>query len=309
VNFFVLNVTFVKRAISQGNLNAPWGMALAPSGFGSLGGDLLVGNFGDGVINAYDPVSFALKGQVTDSKGAPITNSGLWEIVFGVGNAIGTPATSGDPNTLYFAAGINNERGGLFGSITVAPPASAPDFTITAATNSVTVSNGQVGNLSFSISGTNGFNGTVNLACSGLPSGTACSFTPPSINVAGTTATMVGLSIAENATMPAPPPPTGYTATLRHRGQAILASLLPLSLLGFGGIRRRLTSIRTALLLLLCMTAIGAITGCGNGMSNATPSSPSTPAPSSPTPATSQITITATSGSLTHSVSVNLTTK
>jgi uncharacterized protein (TIGR03118 family) len=312
VDAFDLNGNFVQRAISQGNLNAPWGMALAPSGFGSLGGDLLVGNFGDGVINAYDPTSFALKGQVTDSTGAPIANPGLWEIVFGVGNTIGTPATSGDPNTLYFAAGINNQKDGLFGSIGLAQASNA-DFTITAASTSVTVTNGQVGNLSVSLAGTNGFSGTVSLACSGLPSGVACNFSPASVSVSGTTPTMVSLAIADNAAA-TPAPVTGYISMLlRHHGSDLFATLLPLGLFGFAGIRRRLASMRGSLLLLLCMLTIGAITGCSSGSSMAAtptpPAAPTTPAPTTPTstPTTSQITITATSGSLSHSVSVNLT--
>ncbi len=324
VDVFDLNGNFVKRAISQGNLNAPWGMAMAPSGFGSLGGSLLVANFGDGVINAYDPTSFALKGQVTDSTGAPIANPGLWEIVFGVGNTIGTPATAGDPNTLYFAAGINNEKGGLFGSISVATPASAGDFTITPSASSLTVTNGQVGNLSVSIAGTDGFSGTVSLACSGLPSGAACTFNPPSANISGTTPAMVGVSIATGAaatpappTAPTPPPPTNpYVAHLHRYGGAALAGLLPLGLFGFAGIRKRFGSHRIPLLAVLCILTIGAIAGCNGGMSAtpaaaapAPPTPPTTPPPSTPTPpAASQITITATSGSLTHSVSVSLTT-
>ncbi len=86
VDQFDLNGNLLVEAIVGGNLNAPWGMALAPAGFGTFGGDLLVGNFGDGVINAYDPASFALKGQITDATGAPIANPGLWEIVFGAGS-------------------------------------------------------------------------------------------------------------------------------------------------------------------------------------------------------------------------------
>ena len=135
VDQFDENGNLLVQAIMGGNLDAPWGMALAPAGFGTFGGDLLVGNFGDGVINAYDPVSFALKGQITDATGAPIANSGLWEIVFGAGRTTtGTPVTAGDPNTLYFAAGINNEKGGLFGAITAAAAAGAGDFAITAPT-------------------------------------------------------------------------------------------------------------------------------------------------------------------------------
>jgi len=107
---------FLSRVIPVGGkLDAPWGMALAPSTFGAFGGDLLVGNFGDGTISAYDPKSYEFKGQITDANGNLIANPGLWEIVFGQAD----PAV-GDPNTLYFTAGLNHETAGLFGTITVA---------------------------------------------------------------------------------------------------------------------------------------------------------------------------------------------
>lgn len=308
IDQFDLNGNFLKRAISQGNLNAPWGMALAPAGFGSLGGSLLVGNFGDGVINAYDPTSFALKGQVTDSTGAPLANTGLWEIVFGTGNTTGgTPATAGDPNTLYFAAGINNEAGGLFGSIVPATPAGTADFTITPSTSTVSVTNGQVGNLSLNLSATNGFSGTVTLSCSGLPSGDSCGFNPASVNVGGTTPVMVGLAIATGAATGTPP--IGYMAALEHHGRMALAGLLPLSLLGLLGLRKRSALLRGSLLMFVCMVSIGLITGCSSGTSMAAAPAPTQPsAPPTTTPTTSQITITATSGTLSHSVTVGLTT-
>jgi conserved hypothetical protein TIGR03118 len=312
VNQFDLNGNFVKRAISQGNLNAPWGMALAPAGFGTLGGSLLVGNFGDGVINAYDPTSFALKGQVTDSTGAPLANSGLWEIVFGAGTTTGgTSATAGDPNTLYFAAGINNEQGGLFGSITAAAPAGTADFTVASSAPTVTVTNGQIGNLSLNLTGTNGFSGTVALSCTGLPSGDSCNFSPASVSVAGTTPVMVSLSIATGAATPAPapPPPVGYMAAKQNHSRVVLAGFLPLSLVGLIGLRRRSALLRGSVLALVCMLSIGMITGCSSGTSMAAAPAPTQPsAPPTTAPTTSQITITATSGALSHSVPVTLTT-
>ena len=82
VDEFDENGNFVARAIPLGGkLNNPWGMAIAPATFGEFGGDVLVGNFGDGTIVAYDPKTWAFKGWVTDENGNPIANPGLWEIV------------------------------------------------------------------------------------------------------------------------------------------------------------------------------------------------------------------------------------
>ena len=102
------------RVASGGDLNAPWGLAWAPAGFGQFSGDLLVGNFGDGRINAFaqgSGGSFTKVGQLRDSAGQPIAIDGLWGIGFGNGNA------SGPVNTLYFAAGPDGEQHGLFGRI------------------------------------------------------------------------------------------------------------------------------------------------------------------------------------------------
>ena len=304
VDQFDLNGNLLVEAIVGGNLNAPWGMALAPAGFGTLGGDLLVGNFGDGVINAYDPVSFALKGQVTDTTNAPIANPGLWEIVFGAGTTTGsTPANAGDPNTLYFAAGINGEKGGLFGAITPGAPTGTGDFAITAPTTNVSVNGGQTASVAVSLTGTNGFNGAVALSCAGLPTGASCSFNPASVTLSGATATSVTVAIATATPTPANPYSASRdSASLGTRG-VILAGMLPLGLLGLFGFRKRLTKVRGALLLLvLSVLTIGGMAGCG-GMKTTAPGTTTM----TPTPLVSQVTINATSGSLTHSVVVSLT--
>ena len=105
----------------MGPLNSPWGLALAPSDFGQLSNDLLVGNFGDGVINAFDPTTGALLGQLDNAGGSPITIDGLWGLHFGSGSANG-----GAADTLFFTAGIPGPGGmvedhGLFGDLRVLP--------------------------------------------------------------------------------------------------------------------------------------------------------------------------------------------
>jgi uncharacterized protein (TIGR03118 family) len=115
VDIFDMDGNLQKRLISNGPLNSPWGMTIAPATFGAFGGALLVGNFGDGKINAFDPSSGTMMGTLEDPQGNPITIDGLWATIFGNGK------NGGDQNTLYFTAGPGDEEHGLFGSL--APPA------------------------------------------------------------------------------------------------------------------------------------------------------------------------------------------
>jgi len=104
----------LRRLVRRGHLNAPWGLVLAPAaGFGRFSGDLLVGNFGDGRINAYDPRTGAFRGRLRHEDGRPIEIEGLWALRFGNG-------VTGDPTTLLFTAGIDDEAHGLFGAIQAA---------------------------------------------------------------------------------------------------------------------------------------------------------------------------------------------
>ena len=100
-------------------MNSPWGIALAPSDFGRFSGDLLIGNFGDGRINAFKlpqgrSHTFASAGQLMNVRGKPVKIDGLWGLAFGNG------ADAGPTNTLFFTAGLNHEADGLFGTLTTA---------------------------------------------------------------------------------------------------------------------------------------------------------------------------------------------
>ena len=110
VDVFDLDGGLVSRFATAGDLNAPWGMVLAPSTFGRFGNTILVGNFGDGKITAFDPNSGAELGQLTDASSNLIVVDGLWGITFGT-------STVGDPNAFYFAAGPGGESHGLYGRI------------------------------------------------------------------------------------------------------------------------------------------------------------------------------------------------
>ena len=135
VDIYDTNGKLIKELVATGALNAPWGLSLAPSDFGTLSGALLVGNFGDGNINAYDPAAGTFIGTVMDSSGKAIATPGLWGIAFG------NDANNQPHNTLFFAAGPNNEVNGSYGRIDVgatAPVLNAPPVvTLTAPTGSL----------------------------------------------------------------------------------------------------------------------------------------------------------------------------
>lgn len=135
VSIFDMDGNFVRRFATGGALNAPWGISKATASFGPFSNDILVGNVGDGNINAFDLTTGQLVGLLVDGNGSDITQAGLHGIAF---RADGF----GDPNTLYFTSQVNNENDGLIGAITaglvstiritVPNPAIDADATITA---------------------------------------------------------------------------------------------------------------------------------------------------------------------------------
>jgi uncharacterized protein (TIGR03118 family) len=112
VDEFSPDGTLIAQFAAHGTLNSPWGLALAPNNFGQFSNALLVGNFGDGTINAFDAATGEFLGQLSNNQGAPIVIDGLWGLLFGTG------AQGAKPNTLYFTAGPSDEEHGLFGRIT-----------------------------------------------------------------------------------------------------------------------------------------------------------------------------------------------
>jgi uncharacterized protein (TIGR03118 family) len=112
IDIFTTDGVFVKRFASNGNLNAPWGMVLTPANFGPMSNDFWIGNFGDGMINAFDAMG-NMVGQPTDEKGKPLNVDGLWALVFGDGS------NKAAKTALYFTAGPNMETEGIFGKFEV----------------------------------------------------------------------------------------------------------------------------------------------------------------------------------------------
>ena len=125
VAIFDTNGNLIQHLISNGPLNSPWGIQIAPPSFGAFANDLLVGNFEDGMINAFNPSTGQLIGTMQDPSGNPIANPGLWALQFGNGGS------GGFATTLFFTAGVSVEGSGiqshgLFAAITTTAPPSVP---------------------------------------------------------------------------------------------------------------------------------------------------------------------------------------
>ena len=296
VSLFDLNGNFVRRIASNGNLNSPWGAVMAPSGFGAFGGDLLVGNFGDGAINAFDLTSGNLIGQLQDANGNALVDGSLWDMVFGAGG-------TGDPNTLYFTAGLVDEQHGLFATLTAnaTPPPAAADFSIVTSPATATISAGASAAITVTLASLNGFDSATTLACSGLPSLATCSFSPSSLTPQTGTNAVSTLTISTK--------PAGYMPNVVHSiGFLLWTSFSALGLCALVLARKRrervplhsaiLYNLATAVVLFVVLGAVMAIGGCG-GYSGQTQTG--TPA------GTTTLMITATSGAITHSSTVTLT--
>ncbi len=297
VNVFDTSGNFVARVVSPGgDLNAPWGVAVAPTTFGVFGGDIFIGNFGDGNINVYDPKSYAFLGQLTNGSGANINYASLWELNFGVTAASGS--NPGNLNTLYLAAGLTGQKHGLFAAVNTNPTATGtPTYGFSASASALTVSDGSSGTVVVSAVPTNNFSGTVTLACGGQPEATTCTFAPAQLTVTSGAPATSTVTIATVKPM----------ARLQPRAlHGVAAGIAVALLLPFGTFltlsRRRLRGkqnyVRLFGLLGILLVSACFIEGCTSYSDVFVPSTPT---------GTTPITIKATSGSTTQSTIVNLT--
>jgi uncharacterized protein (TIGR03118 family) len=291
VSVFDTTGKFIARIATGGDLDSPWGVALAPANFGIFGGSILIGNFGNGLINAYDPTSLAFLGQLTDSSAKPLTYATLWELLPGgttVSNS--TSASGGDQNTVYFTAGLTGQLHGLFGAIANDTSSGTPSFALSTATGTLTVPSGTTAQTTISIQPIYGFVGNVNLACSGLPSGATCVFSPIQLSSTGTTPTLYGVGIQTTKNMGL------LENTPGHLKGIVYALLLPFASIIVFRRRRSLASLGLFSALLLCgigLIGLGVAVGCSSG-------NPTTPA------GTSTVTITATAPNLSLSRTATL---
>jgi len=287
VDIFDMNGNFVSTFVAAGSkLNAPWGVVAAPAAFGAFPSSILVGNFGDGTINAFDTTGKFL-GQLADASNNVLVNPGLWDMVFGGGG------TSGDPGTLYLTAGGSNQpnfpAGGsttsVFASLVPAAAVGAPDFSLSLSAQSATVMQGGSANLKISAASVGGFNGQISLSCSAA-TGLICAFNPSTISPGASTASTLTVSAA------ATPPTGGYGMAVLLPGLGLFGTLIRTRK------RKRLTRttiLSTGLLSMLLLVSLVSL-GCSNSNSKQTP-------------AGSQVTlmVTGTSGSVSHSAPVTIT--
>jgi uncharacterized protein (TIGR03118 family) len=301
VDIFDTTGNFVSTFVAAGaknNLNAPWGVVQAPASFGTFANDILVGNFGDGTISAFDTTGKFL-GQFTNSSGSVLVNPGLWDMVFGGGGgANNDPGTLG---TLYITAGgsagqPNFPAGGsataVFASLVPAAAVGAPGFSLSLSAPSATVAPGGSANLMISAAAVGGFNSQISLTCT-APSGLTCSLSPSTISP-GSSASSSTLTISAAATPPAGG--GGYNVP----GMALLPGLglfgTVLATRKRKPLTRKSIGWMSLMGLLLCVSLFAL--GCGSSNSN----KPTTPASGQAT-----VMVTGTSGSLSHSSTVTVT--
>ncbi len=280
VDGFDLEGNFHGTFVSGGNLNAPWGIASAPATFGDLANDILIGNFGDGIINAYDTQGHFVS-QLKNSAGQVIAIPGLWDLVFGQGG-------TGDPNTLYFTAGGSSQTNGLFGSF-VPAAAAGTDFSLNLSAQSVTVTAGGSTTLNIGSAAVGGFNNQITLSCAPA-AGLTCGFNPSTITPGGSVSSSV-LTINAAVT---PPSGGGYGGP----GMMLLSGLGLFSTVLLAG-KNKGSANGKSLMLIACLALL--ITGmtftvaCGSSSKN------------SPINNHATLTVTGTAAGLSHSVPVSVT--
>lgn len=273
VDIYDLDGTFVKRFASNGALNVPTAIVQASANFGAFSNDILIGNYAEGTINAFDPNTGEFLGSLKDGNGTPIANQQLHSLVFGDGKA-------GNADTLYLTAAPAGGSAGIFASVAVNTSGAGPDFALSADRQSVTVTPGQVGDFSVKAAPVGNYRGTFTFSCN-APATVTCNVSSPSVDPA-TGAAVVAVTA---------------TAARVAGANAIAAVLLPgFLLVGIGWRRRRLLLSRLVVLMLGVLgVATTGLSGCGSNSPKMNPG-----------PTAQTFSVTAFSGTISHSTTLTL---
>jgi hypothetical protein len=274
VDIYNLDGSFVKRFVSKGSLNVPSGIVQASANFGAFSNDILIGNFGDGLINAFDPDSGQFLGPLKDGNGNPIVNPDLHSMVFGDGNA-------GDANTLFLTSALAEGTNGVFAAVVVNAAGAGPDFSLTASPSSVSVPAGQAASFSIKAAPIANFRGAFSFACH-APSTVTCTLGSATVDPATGSATVAVTATAAPAALSTP----------------MAAFVLPGILLAGLGLRIRHRSIFAfvPLALGLLVLAVAGVSGCSSGGG----------ARMSPQPTAQSFSVSANAGSVSHTTVLTL---
>lgn len=273
VDIYNLDGSFARRFATNGALNAPSGMVQASANFGAFSNDILIGNFGDGVINAFDPNSGQLVGSLKDGNGNTIVNPELHSMIFGDG-------TTGNADTLYLTAALAGGTNGVFADVRVNTTGAGPDFSLAADQTNVTAPRGQAGSFSITAAPIANFRGVFSFTCS-APAAVTCTVGPPTVNA---------LTGAATVTVSAATSPSALSTRMA-------ATVLPCLLLAGIGLRGRIRS-ATSLVVLgmtLFVVVVAGVSGCGSSGSGM-----------SPQPTVESLSVTATAGSVAHTTVLTL---
>ena len=277
IDIYDLAGSFVRRFASNGPLNAPWGVVKASANFGEFSNDVLVGNIGDGTINAFDPVMGEFIGQLKDGNGNVIANSNLRGMVFGEAN------TTADPNTLYITSSPAGATSGVFAAISVNNGGAGPDFSLSASPGAASVSPGQSTMFSLTATPVADFRGAFSFSCTAT-AGVTCSVGQATVDV------MTG---AATVTLTA-------TAAASSQSMAVMSFTFPCVLLAGLCFARRGRSLRANGVSMIALAAaafgIVATIGCGSYSRMMRPAG-----------GTASIVVTATAGSVSHTSALVLT--
>jgi hypothetical protein len=273
VDEYNLDGSFVRRFVSNGPLNVPSAIVQAGANFGAFSNDILIGNFGDGLVNAFDPNTGQFLGTLKDGNGNPIINIDLHSMTFGNG-------TVGDADTLFLTAALDGGANGLFASVSVNTAGTRPDFTLSPPSASATLAPGQSASFTLMATPVANFRRAFSFACNASAAVT-CTVGSPSVDAVTGSATVGVTTTASSATASTP----------------MAALALPGVLLAGLGLRRRRRSVTLLAVAIAMLTfALAGISGCGGSGGSSM----------QPQPVTQILSVTASAGAVSHTTVLTL---